>query len=141
MSVAELKIALAALSNGRIEDNEGETAKGVGNVYEKPTDRKPGTLDARWGDHPATSANGDAAVYGLAALQAAHDGRQGMAERLFSSPATSGPSEQALMRQLLEHANEGHPHSIMLQRGKSEKTASDASKTLIDQVMKVVGRR
>jgi hypothetical protein len=137
MSVAQLKEAMLAKAADAPKTNEDETNKGVGNVRENPADRKPGTLDAKWGDHPTPEPD----VYSTAVVREARDGRGGLIDRIFDSQRTSAPAEQALMASLLVHAREGHPHSPILQRGRppEEKTASD--ETLTDQVSRVVGFR
>lgn len=142
MSVEELKTALAAMDNGRIENNEDQTNRGVNNVYEPPADRKPGTLDAKWGDKPPEGHNGYPDVYGKAALEAAKDGRGDMIERLFDSPRTMAQVEQSLMSEHFVNAKDGTPHSPMLQRNRLPlKEASVNDETLTDQVMRVAGRR
>lgn len=142
MSVEEMKEALAAMSNGRLDDNENETNRGVGNVYDPPADRKPRTLDSRWGDHPPEGHNGYPDVYGKAALEAAKDGRTDMIERLFDSPRTMAQVEQSLMAEHFVNAKDGTPHSPMLQRNHLPlKEASVNDETLTDQVMRVAGRR
>jgi hypothetical protein len=140
MSVEDLKAALLSKHADAPKNNEDETNRGVANVYDPPEDRRPGTIDAKWGDHPAKGHwPGYPDVYGKAALEAARDGRQAMIGRLFDSPATSGPVEQALMAASFAHASEGMPHSPLLQRGKLEKLANDGSETLTDLVRRVVG--
>jgi hypothetical protein len=141
MSVEDMKEALAAMSNGRLDDNEETTQKGVGNVYDPPADRRPGTLDAKWGDKPPEGHNGYPDVYGKAALEAAKDGRGDMLERLFDSPRTMAEVEQSLMAQHFDHAREGTPHSPMLQRNRLPLKEASADQTLTDQVMRVVGHR
>lgn len=137
MSVDALKQAMQTKAADAPKNNEDETLKGVGNVYEKPADRKPGTLDALWGDHPTPEPD----VYSTAVVREARNDRGGLIDRIFDSQRTSAPAEQALMASLLTHAREGHPHSPILQRGRppEEKTASDH--TLTDQVMDVIGFR
>jgi|HubBroStandDraft_3_1064219.scaffolds.fasta_scaffold250740_2 hypothetical protein len=137
MSVAQLKEAMLAKAADAPKTNEDETNKGIGNVRTQPADRKPGTLDAKWGDHPTHEPD----VYGEGVVREARDTRGGLIERIFDSQRTSAPAEQALMSRLLTHAREGHPHSPLLQRGRppEEKTASD--ETLTDQVSRVVGFR
>ena len=120
--------------------NEDDTVLGVGNVYKKPEGRTPGTLDARWGDDPQVSPDGSTANYGTAVREEAHDDRNEMIERLFDSPKGSAQTEQQEMRQLLLNADEGHPHSPMLQRGHEGKIAR-ADMTLTDLVMRTVGHR
>jgi hypothetical protein len=141
MSVEELKVALAAMDNGRIENNEDHTNRGVANVYDPPAGRKPGTLDARWGDHPPEGHNGYPDVYGKAALEAAKDGRTDMIERLFDSPKTMAQVEQSLMAEHFVNAKDGTPHSPMLQRNHLPLKEASADQTLTDQVMRVVGHR
>jgi hypothetical protein len=144
MSVEDLKTTLASMSNGRIEDNEETPQKGVNNVYEKPDGRRPGTLDARWGDPPAEGHNGYPDVYGKAALEAAKDGRGDMIERLFDSPRTMAQVEQSLMAQNFVHARDGMPHSPMLQRNHlplKEASVNESDLTLTDKVMRLAGRR
>jgi hypothetical protein len=78
--------------------------------------------------------------YSTAVREGAHDERNEMIERLFDSPKGSASTEQEEMRQLLLNADEGHPHSPMLQRGHEGKIAR-ADMTLTDLVMRTVGRR
>jgi hypothetical protein len=145
MSVENLKTALASMGNGRLEDNEDATVKGVGNVYEKPDNRKPRSLDAKWGDAPAVDQDGHSAVFGTAALEASDEGRNKMVERLFSSPATMASVEQSLMRQNFENFNEAIHHSPLMQRGhalpQKEASVNLEDLTLTDQVLRVAGRR
>lgn len=144
MSVEDMKVALAAMENGRIENNEDQTQKGIANVYPPPEGRKPGTLDARWGDKPAEGHNGYPDVYGKAALEAAKDGRGDVIDRLFDSPRTMAQVEQQLMGQHFEHAREGTPHSPMLQRNHlplKEASVNESDLTLTDKVMRAAGRR
>ncbi len=145
MTVEDLKLALLAKQADAPKNNEDETNRGVANVYDPPENRKPRTLDSRWGDHPAVDQDGHAAVFGTAALAAVEDGRGKMVERLFSSPATMAPVEQALMRANFAGFNEAIHHSPLMQRGhtplQKEKRASTADETLTDQVLRVAGRR
>jgi hypothetical protein len=122
-------------------NNELDPNQGVNDVRKNPPDRSPKTLDARWGDHPPEGHNGYPDVYGTAAVREAHDGRAALIERLFDSPKTTAPIEQALMTQLLSHAHEGHPHSPLLQRGRLQEEKTAADETLTDQVNRVVGFR
>jgi hypothetical protein len=138
MSVDQLK---QAMENGKVQDNEVTTQKGVADVRTAPNDRAPGTLDARWGDKPAEGHNGYPDVYGQAAVQEAKDGRSSLIERIFDSPKTTAPAEQALMRQNFVHAGDGEPHSPMLQRGHLAKTAEADRPSLTDRVMRLFGRR
>lgn len=136
MSIAHLKEATAKLAAGGLETNEDETTKGKANVYPPPPGREPGTLSARWGD-----AAGHTVVNSTAAVEAAREGREGMVERLFNSPSTSGPAEQELIRTLFNRdtvEDAVKPHSAMLRHGRT-KTASD--ETLTDRVLRVVGHR
>lgn len=125
----------AETGGARIEDNENQTNKGLGDVHTAPKDRKPGTLDARWGDHPPISKTDDQAVFGTAVEREAKDGRNEMIERLFDSPKSSAPAEQAEMASLFANAADAHPHSPLLQRGRV-KTAAD--ETLTDKVRRVI---
>src|SRR5580700_4205417 len=136
MSVAQLKAAMAAAGNGKIKDNESALLKGTANVHTPPEGRAPGTLNARWGDHPPTSPTKDTAVHGTAVEQAAHDDRNGMIERLFDSPGSSAPTEQKLMEGYFTAPKDGFPHSPLLQRGHLDKTAQD--ETLAQQVRRVI---
>jgi hypothetical protein len=114
--------------------NELDTNKGVNDVRKNPEDRSPGTLDAKWGDHPTPSPD----VYSTAVVREAHDGRASLIDRIFDSQKTTAPAEQSLMRQNFVNMAQGNPHSPILQRGKEpEKVASD--ETLTDQVTRVVG--
>jgi len=136
MTALDLIRAKTASDDGRIENNEDQSNKGRGDVYPPPEGRKPGTLDAKWGDKPPVSKNDDAAVHGTAVEREAHNGRGEMIDRLFDSPKTTAPAEQKEMSEFFANAREGHPHSPMLQRGR-EKTAAD--ETLTDKVMKTIG--
>jgi hypothetical protein len=126
------------------ETNLDDTNVSVNNVYEQPEGRKPGTLNARWGDAPPEGANGYPDIYSKGVMRAAKDTRADMIERLFDSPGTSASPAQALMSELFENARDGHPHSPLLQRGRlpvAEHSEKDASETLTDAVMRVVGHR
>lgn len=130
--------------NGRLENNEMATQKGVANVYDPPDGRTPGTLDARWGDVPPEGANGYPDIYSKGVMRAAKDTRADMIERIFDSPRTSASPEQAMMSELFVNARDGHPHNPLLQRGRlpvEEHSEKDASETLTDSVMRVVGHR
>jgi hypothetical protein len=141
MSVDALKQAMSKGADAP-KTNEDETQKGVADVRTPPGDRSPGTLDARWGDKPAEGHNGYPDVYGQAALQEARDGRGSLLERIFDSPKTTAPAEQALMRQNFVNAGEGTPHSPLLQRGHlPAKTAAADRPSLTDRVMRLFGRR
>lgn len=132
---AGLKQAAEA-GGARIEDNENQTNKGLGNVFPPPEGRKPGTLDAQWGDTPPKTEHGDQAVYGTAAEREAKNGRNDMIDRLFDSPKSNAGSEQSEMRELFENADKGNPHSPMLQRGRVKAAADE---TLTDKVRRIVG--
>jgi hypothetical protein len=119
-----------AMDHGRVQNNEDESNKGRADVYPQPEGRKPGTLDAKWGDAPPPPV-----THGTAVEREAKNGRGEMIDRLFDSPKSSAPAEQKEMRELFTNADEGHPHSPMLQHGRA-KTAAD--ETLIDKVMRVV---
>ncbi len=141
MSVEALKQAMSKGADAP-KTNEDETQKGVADVRKSPADRSPGTLNAQWGDKPAEGHNGYPDVYGQAALQEARDGRAGLIERIFDSPKTTAPAEQALMRQNFANASEGTPHNPLLQRGHlPAKTASADRPSLTDKVLRVIGFR
>lgn len=126
------------------ETNLDDTQKGVSNVYEAPSGRKPSTLDAPWGEQPPAGPSGDPDIYGTAVMRSAQDTRANMIERIFDSPTTSAPAEQALMNSLFENARDGRPHSPLLQRGKSitkDHGEDKEAETLTDQVNRVVGFR
>lgn len=126
------------------ETNLDDTQKGVNNVYEPPPGRKPGTLNAKWGDSPPEGANGYPDIYGTAVMRAAKDSRADMVERIFDSPPTSAPAEQALMSALFENARDGHPHTPLLQRGRlpvAEHSEAKEAETLTDSVLRIVGFR
>jgi hypothetical protein len=145
MSVESIKRAMsrtAAPMKNAPDNNEAQSTVGMADVFKPPTDRAPGTLDAHWGDHPAEGHNGYPDVYGTAAMQAAKDGREEMLERLFDSPKTTAPAEQAFMSQHFVNASKGDPHAPMLQRGRlPAKTASVDDETLTDAVVRIAGRR
>ena len=132
MSVETLKQAMLNKAADQMHNNEDEAMQRPVQVHHDPAGRKPGTLDALWGDEPP-----DPEQHSDAVRREAKDDRNEQLERLFTSPASSARSEQAEMNQLLEHAGEGHPHSPLLQRGKQ----ASADDTLTDQVVRVVGRR
>ncbi len=139
MSSGDLQKARAAMklaASSGLQTNENETDKGTIDVYPTPPGRAPGTLDAKWGDMPPQGPNGNPAIYGTAVVSTAKDTREDMLERLFSSPSTSAPAEQALMGSLFEHAREGDPHSPLLRRNRQEKNASDES--LREQVARII---
>lgn len=144
MSVEQLKQAMTKTAD-KAENNEDSRAiKGVNNVYETPKGRAPGTLDAKWGDEPPLDSDNYPVNYSEAVKREAHDGRAGMIERLFDSPKTTAPVEQAMLRQLFnpETVSEGHPpHSPMLQRGRVKEASVAGEESLTDQVMRVVGHR
>jgi hypothetical protein len=137
-----LKQALAAMGNGKVENNEATPQKGVANVYPNPADRGAGTLNAPWGEKPAVDKDGAPVAYGKAVMDAADEGRQKMVERLFDSIGPAAKADQSLISSMFTHANERVPHSVLLRHGR-EKTASDNEKdrTLTDKVMAIVGRR
>ena len=143
MSVAELKQAMLGKLADAPKTNEDDTNKGINNVYGPPAGRKPGTLDAKWGDTPKEAPDGYPDNYSTAVKREARDDRAGVIERSFDSPKTTAPAEQSLMAQYLEHAAEGQPHSPILQRGHTSKvvTAAADTETLTETVMRVVGRR
>ena len=138
MSVEDLKNALAKKADAA-KTNENDTQKGVADVREPPPDRAPGTLDAHWGDKPAVGPRGDPSVYGTSVEREAKDTRMGVLDRIFDSPRTSASAEKSVMDAYFEHANEGQPHSPLLQRG--HKTASADEPTLTDKVNRVIGFR
>lgn len=126
------------------ETNLDGTNVSVNNVYEQPPGRHPGTLRAKWGDTPPEGANGYPDIYSTGVMRAAQDTRADMIERIFDSPATSAPAEQAMMSELFVNARDGHPHSPLLQRGRlpiKEHSEVDGGRTLTDEVMRVIGRR
>ena len=126
------------------ETNLDDTQKGVNNVYEPPPGRKPGTLNAKWGDLPPAGPSGDPDIYGTAVMRSAQDTRADMIERLFDSPATSASAEQTMMSAIFENAKNGRPHSPLLQRGRLPTQQHEEAKeaeTLTDSVMRVIGFR
>lgn len=140
MSVASLKQAMMNSKTAeRMETNEGQMTRGVNNVYANPPGRKPETLDAKWGDKPPPPL-----TLGTAVQEAAEESREKMIDRLFDSPGTSAPAEQALLRDVLNPATVNAaelPHSALLRRGRTklEKAAEDES--LTEQVQRVTGLR
>jgi len=131
-----IRAGLKTASNGRIENNEDQTNKGLANVYDPPPGRKPGTLDAKWGDTPPKSKTDDQAVFGKGVEDEAKNVRNEMIERLFDSPSSSAAAEQKLMGENFTGSAEGHPHSPLLQRERA-KTAAD--ETLTDKILKTIG--
>jgi hypothetical protein len=127
MTVEALKEALK-LAAGETENNENEPTRGKANVYENPEGHQTNTTGGNVG-------------HSVAVVNAARDGREDMVERLFDSPKTTGPTEQALLHSLFNKEtvdNAVTPHAAMLRRGRT-KTASD--ETLTDRVLRVVGHR
>lgn len=139
MSVYALKQAMLGKAADAPKNNEDETNKGISNVHRPPEGRAPGTLDAKWGDHPPKGHDGYPDIYSSAVLREGADTRGGMLERLFDAPKTDAKTEQALMGQHFNNARQGAPHSPMLQRGRIK--AASAEETLTDAVMRVVGHR
>jgi hypothetical protein len=123
------------------ETNEDSTQLSVNNLWPSHAGRRPGTLDAKWGDPSPSGVNDYPDVYSSAVMREAKDGRANLLERLFDSPRTSSPAEQALMSEHFENAREGAPHSPMLQRGRLPLKVAHADETLTDQVMRVIGFR
>jgi hypothetical protein len=138
MSVDTLKQAMLGKAADAPKTNENETQKGITHVRMPPEGRAPGTLNAKWGDTPREGKDGYPDVYSEAVHREAQDGRGDLLDRILDAGKTTAPAEQALMRQVFEHAGEGNPHSPLLQRNK---TASVDEPTLTDQVMRVVGHR
>jgi hypothetical protein len=133
MSVADLKEAVIKLAAGEVETNEDETTKGKANVYPTPEGRKPGTLDALWGDAPPPPV-----MNSTGAMVAAKESREDMVERLFGVSPTS---EQAVLKSLFNPETVRDavtPHSATQRLGRT-KTASD--ETLTDAVIRVTGLR
>jgi hypothetical protein len=143
MSIDLLKQALATLNRGRIEDNEETRQKGVASVYPNPEGRASHSLDAPWGEPPAVDKDGASVAYGKAVMEASEEGRQKMVERLFDSIGPAAKADQALVSSMFTHANERVPHSVLLQHGRGEKTASVNEKdlSLTDKVVAICGRR
>lgn len=133
MSVEDLKAALSKSAEAPA-DNEDGINRGVNSVWPVPDDRKPGTIDAKWGDRPPANMVNN----GTSVVEAAKDGREDMIERLFDSPKTTAPAEQAAMSALFGGMASAESHSPLLTRGK-EKKASD--ETLTDKVVRIAGRR
>lgn len=140
MSVDALKQAMLGKVADAPSTNEDETNLGTNNIRKTPAGRAPDTLDARWGDTPSEGRNGYPDVYGSAVFRESHDGRGDLLDRIFDSLASSSAAEQGLMRQHFAHADEGEPHSPILQHGRLSKVA-EADETLTDQVMRIVGWR
>ena len=132
MSVEQLQQALLAKRAEAAETNETKTNKGTNAVYPTPPGRYPGTLDAKWGDRPPPPVSN-----GTAVVEEAKNVRNDMVDRLFDSPATSAPAQQAEMAQLFVNAREGNPHSPLLQRGRMVK---QGEATLMDRVARIVGK-
>jgi hypothetical protein len=142
MDLEEMKTALGTkLAELTTPTNEDQTVKGIIDVRKDPADRAPGTLDAKWGDEPPKGQNGYPDVYSTAVMHESHDGRASLIDRLFDSPRSTAPAEQAEMRQLFANADKGEPHSPMLQHGKHKHAHMHLDETLADQVVRVVGIR
>jgi len=139
MSVDALKQAMLGKVADAPKNNEDDTNKGISDVRKPPEDRKPGTLDAKWGDRPAEDQTHDPAVHSSAVRREAADTRGQMLERLFDAPKADAKTEQALMGQNFANARQGSPHSPMLQRGRVK--MAEADETLTDSVMRVIGHR
>jgi hypothetical protein len=133
MSVEELKRALMGKVADAPKNNENDTLIGTGNVQPPPAGRKPGTVDAKWGDPPPPPE-----TYGSSVKREAQNDRGDLLDRILDSPRTSAPAEQSLMQQYFA-TRDGHPHAPLLQRGRER--AGDDDGTLTDQVRRVVGSK
>lgn len=124
-----------------IENNENESVRAQNNVRKDPPGRAPGTLDAKWGDEPAKDRDGDQVAYSSAVKREAHDGREGVVDRLFDSVASSAKADQDAIGDYFNAKTVSEartPHSLLLRHGK-DKTA--AAESLTDQVVRICGRR
>lgn len=132
MSVLEMQRVLSKQADV-LPDNEQATTVGVGDVYANPPDRKPRTLDARWGDAPPAPI-----VYSNAVDREAQNDRTEMLGRLFDTLDNARATERKLVDgQFATRSFESH--SPLLQ----QKTAVDlrSNDTLMDRVVRVTGLR
>lgn len=116
---------------GSLGSNENETVRGKAQVYNDPE-----------GYHPPSPKGGDVG-YSTAAVEAAKETREEMAERLFGKALGSAAVDQQLVDGLFSDEakkDRQQPHSLMQRRGRT-KTASVEHETLSDKVRRVTGLR
>lgn len=129
-------------TNGTVPNNENQTTVGVMNLHTKPEGRRPGTMDALWGDEPSKELNGAGVV------REGNDDRRGLLGRIFDSLESANAEAKAEMAERFQHvaSHEYEAHSPLLQR---EKTAaavlvdehSPEEGSLTDRVVRIAGRR
>lgn len=131
MSVQDMQRAFGDKQAETLPNNEDATTVGAMNVYPNPSDRKPGTLDARWGDKPTAPVENSEAVE-----REARNDRVELLGRLFDTLEPARENEKKLMSAQFSTQNY-EAHSPLLQPKVASVLRPDA--TLADQVSRVVG--
>src|SRR5579862_7388811 len=102
-------------------NNESSMNRGVMNVYDQPEGRKPGTIDAHWGDLPPARPLGYTGDYGKGVMDQARDVRHGVLGRVFDGIGAARANAKALLDEMLEHAksDEYEAHTALLTKEKT----------------------
>lgn len=127
---------------GRLDDNEDQPTTGMMNVHVNPEGRKPGTLDAKWGDNPPARDNGYPDHYGEGVMREAKDDRHGVLKRVFDGIEQASNVAEAEVAQNFAHGASGNyeAHSPLLNRQKTAEHVPDEG-SLTDKVLRTIGRR
>ena len=127
-----------------VKTNEDDSTVGTTHIYDEPEDREPaGQSDSPWGEAgPTKDGNPDPVVYSSGARDQHRETRQGVIDTTFSSKPKSDTVEQKFIEENFAHGASGDftTHSVHLQPKSVEKISHPRSSTLMEDVVKKLGR-
>jgi hypothetical protein len=111
---ARMRAKLAELMG----NNEDQTVKGKTQVHPDPADRKPGTIDARWGDKPSVDHDGYPNDHSSGVTDESNKDRHGVLSSLFEDMGAASTADQALVNQYFStpSGERRTPHSPLLHK-------------------------
>ena len=130
MSLDALEELLFGKTAEAAETNENSPLLKALEVHVNPPDRQPGTLNAKWGDHPP-----EPVLHSTGVKREAQADRPDMLKRLFATMEGSSSAEKKLMAERFQEMGSKAvtSHSPMLQK--------HAHQTFAERVGRTVGPR
>lgn len=123
----------------QVGNDENTSVKGKQEVHPDPADRKPGTIDAKWGDKPQLDSDGYPNEHGSGITEENNKDRRGVLNALFEDMGAASTADQAFVNQHFSTpAGERRPpHSPLLQ--KEGEAVQKEVPTLREQVRSTLG--
>ena len=134
MDLNEMAARLRTKMAEQVGNDEGRIVPGKQEVHPEPGDRKPGTIDAKWGDKPALDSDGYPNQHGSGVEEENNKDRRGVLQTVFENMGVAATADQAFVDQHFSTPfGERRPaHSPLLQ--KEAATYQKNTLTLREQV-------